>query len=85
MKKALLIKVREKIISTDDEDFFGLCTLVYLMAQNDEITEEQHDSLLEFMYNNKPKRNQDGSYWWERKNKGKRINWLNRQIRKLNY
>jgi hypothetical protein len=49
MKKALLIKVREKIISTDDEDFFGLCTLVYLMAQNDEITEEQHDSLLEFI------------------------------------
>jgi hypothetical protein len=79
--KVLLANLRDYII--EEKDFCGMCVSNASMFDNKKIDGEEFVYVHNYIYEKKSPKNYFKGYWWKVGDKKPRINWLNRQIEKL--
>jgi len=79
--KILLANLRDYII--EEEDFCGMCVSNAKMVDDKIIKQKEMEFIHGYIHENTPKRFRFKGYWWKFGSKKPRINWLNKQIQKL--
>ncbi len=89
--KQLLELLRENVIDSNSY-LYGLCSRLEIMVFNGILYKNEYKLLIKYLQHNAPRRKFHsiptirktiGDYWWPKKEKQPRLDWLDKQITKL--